>query len=139
GWRPGWPTRPRGPPGGLPQTGVTARQRKRRPNGSHPPPASPCPRSSRKEGAPPRPPPPPAPPRRDQRADHGDGSADAPPCPCPGLPRIPRSGPVFVPVPRQQGVHPAMSSDSVSKVTAARLSRDAYLYIRQPALYQVIN
>jgi DNA invertase Pin-like site-specific DNA recombinase/DNA-binding transcriptional MerR regulator len=32
-----------------------------------------------------------------------------------------------------------MSSDSVSKVTAARLSRDAYLYIRQPALYQVIN
>ena len=32
-----------------------------------------------------------------------------------------------------------MSSDSVAKVTAARLSRDAYLYIRQPALYQVIN
>ena len=32
-----------------------------------------------------------------------------------------------------------MSSDSVSKVTAARLSRDAYLYIRQSTLYQVIN
>ena len=29
-----------------------------------------------------------------------------------------------------------MSSDSVSKVTAARLSRDAYLYIRQSTLYQ---
>ena len=32
-----------------------------------------------------------------------------------------------------------MSSDSMSKVTAARLSRDAYLYIRQSTLYQVIN
>ena len=32
-----------------------------------------------------------------------------------------------------------MSSDAVSKVTAARLSRDAYLYIRQSTLYQVIN
>ena len=32
-----------------------------------------------------------------------------------------------------------MSSDGVSKVTAARLSRDACLYIRQPALYQVIS
>ncbi len=32
-----------------------------------------------------------------------------------------------------------MSSDSISKVTAARLSRDAYLYIRQSTLYQVIN
>jgi DNA invertase Pin-like site-specific DNA recombinase/DNA-binding transcriptional MerR regulator len=32
-----------------------------------------------------------------------------------------------------------MSSDSVSKVTAARLSRDAYLYIRQSTLYQVVN
>ena len=27
----------------------------------------------------------------------------------------------------------------MSKVTAARLSRDAYLYIRQSTLYQVIN
>jgi DNA invertase Pin-like site-specific DNA recombinase/DNA-binding transcriptional MerR regulator len=32
-----------------------------------------------------------------------------------------------------------MSSDAVSKVTAARLSRDAYLYIRQSTLYQVVN
>ena len=32
-----------------------------------------------------------------------------------------------------------MSSDRVSKVTAARLSRDAYLYIRQWTFYQVIN
>ena len=32
-----------------------------------------------------------------------------------------------------------MSSDAVSKVTAARLSRDAYLYIRQPTLYQVAS
>src|SRR5271169_2020883 len=43
------------------------------------------------------------------------------------------------PVSRQQGAHPAMSSDAVSKVTAARLSRDAYLYIRQSTFYQVIN
>jgi hypothetical protein len=49
GWRPGWPPRPRGPPIARPQTGVTARQRKRRPNGPHPPPTSPCPRSRRKE------------------------------------------------------------------------------------------
>jgi DNA invertase Pin-like site-specific DNA recombinase/DNA-binding transcriptional MerR regulator len=32
-----------------------------------------------------------------------------------------------------------MSSDAVSKVTAARLSRDAYLYIRQSTLHQVVN
>jgi DNA invertase Pin-like site-specific DNA recombinase/DNA-binding transcriptional MerR regulator len=32
-----------------------------------------------------------------------------------------------------------MSSDALSKVTAARLSRDAYLYIRQSTLYQVVN
>ena len=32
-----------------------------------------------------------------------------------------------------------MSSDSMSKVTAARLSRDAYLYIRQSTFYQVVN
>ena len=32
-----------------------------------------------------------------------------------------------------------MSSDAVSKVTAARLSRDAYLYIRQSTLYQVAS
>jgi hypothetical protein len=32
-----------------------------------------------------------------------------------------------------------MSIDAVSKVTAARLSRDAYLYIRQSTLYQVLN
>ena len=32
-----------------------------------------------------------------------------------------------------------MSSDAVSKVTAARLSRDAYLYIRQSTFYQVVN
>ena len=32
-----------------------------------------------------------------------------------------------------------MNTDSASKVTAARLSRDAYLYIRQSTLYQVIN
>src|SRR5713226_7000348 len=32
-----------------------------------------------------------------------------------------------------------MSSDAVSKVTADRLSRDAYLYIRQSTLYQVVH
>jgi len=32
-----------------------------------------------------------------------------------------------------------MSSDTVPKVTAGRLSRDAYLYIRQPALYQAAS
>src|ERR1039457_817126 len=58
--------------------------------------------------------------------------------PVPGFAPHPRPGPVPILVPRQ-GVHPAMSSDAVSKVTAARLSRDAYLYIRQPALYQVAS
>jgi DNA invertase Pin-like site-specific DNA recombinase len=33
-------------------------------------------------------------------------------------------------------VNPA---DTAGKVTASRLRRDAYLYIRQPALYQVAN
>src|SRR5712691_8802429 len=47
--------------------------------------------------------------------------------------------PPFPPPPSPPGAHPAMSSASVSKVTAARLSRDAYLYIRQSTLYQVIN
>ena len=32
-----------------------------------------------------------------------------------------------------------MSSDDTAKVTASRLRRDAYLYIRQSTLYQVIN
>ncbi|HET9079605.1 MAG TPA: recombinase family protein [Trebonia sp.] len=32
-----------------------------------------------------------------------------------------------------------MSSDDTAKVTSARLSRDAYLYIRQSTLYQVVN
>jgi DNA invertase Pin-like site-specific DNA recombinase len=32
-----------------------------------------------------------------------------------------------------------MSSDDISKVTSSRLRRDAYLYIRQSTLYQVIN
>ncbi len=32
-----------------------------------------------------------------------------------------------------------MSSDTSGKVTAARLRRDAYLYIRQSTLYQVAN
>ena len=32
-----------------------------------------------------------------------------------------------------------MSSDDTAKVTPARLNRDAYLYIRQSTLYQVIN
>ena len=32
-----------------------------------------------------------------------------------------------------------MSTDTSGKVTAARLRRDAYLYVRQSALYQVAN
>ena len=32
-----------------------------------------------------------------------------------------------------------MSTDTSGKVTAARLRRDAYLYIRQSTLYQVAN
>ena len=32
-----------------------------------------------------------------------------------------------------------MSGDDIAKVTPARLRRDAYLYIRQSTLYQVIN
>ena len=32
-----------------------------------------------------------------------------------------------------------MSSDTSGKVTAARLRRDAYLYVRQSTLYQVAN
>jgi hypothetical protein len=32
-----------------------------------------------------------------------------------------------------------MSSDDIAKVTSSRLHRDAYLYIRQSTLYQVIN
>ena len=31
------------------------------------------------------------------------------------------------------------STDTTGKVTAARLRRDAYLYIRQSTLYQVAN
>ena len=32
-----------------------------------------------------------------------------------------------------------MSTDTSGKVTAARLRRDAYLYVRQSTLYQVAN